>query len=94
MKEQKFKPGDRVRIVGYGHPIWQFVEGKTTTMDMSPDLVGKEGVIKGSYADFIESGDHRFRGGSRNEENQSQYHVEGIPEKCAWYDEQQLELIT
>jgi hypothetical protein len=135
MKEQKFKPGDRVRVIKYGHPIWiskamwtdmaqaeaHFKEaeyelwsgsppetpiqpkekpdnilsedGNIWTVDMRPEIVGREGIVKGSYADMIESGDPRYAGGSRDERNQSTYIVDGIPEKSAWYDEQQLELI-
>lgn len=132
---QKFKKGDKVRIIKYGHLAWTTREGfreqslffkrmglewdymlmfgrKPTqsefdklkpdepailkekdgmiTIDSSPNYVGKEGIIVGSYADLSELNGW---GSSRTKENEKEYEIDGIPEKCAWWDEQQLELI-
>lgn len=132
---QKFKPGDKVRIIGYGHPYWTTKEmwyaeeqfrvewnthslrlfwpeapngiprehpdnilkedGDQWTLDMLPQIVGKEGIIIGSYADQRDAGVYGFAGGSRetNPDSEHTYSVSGIPEKNSWYDEAQLELI-
>ena len=57
-KKPKYKVGDRVKIINYGSTIWEpkNVEEKLSfpvieetehfrILDMSPDLVGKEGVV-------------------------------------------------
>ena len=45
--------------------------------DINPKIVGKEGVVEKAT----------------NTQGKFQYAVNGIPEKHAWYDEKQLELI-
>lgn len=133
MIEQKFKKGDRVRIINYGHSTWYakgeqweamakadadfkniefefwtgeipkiphlpkekpdnilFEDENIWTVDIKPNLVGKEGIVEGSYADLSEI---KGWGSTRDERNQKQYSIKGIKEKSAWYDEQQLELI-
>ena len=76
MEESKFKIGDRVMIVKYGHPAYVQNENmKKVMFDTAPNLVGKVGTIdqtkevKGEYV----------------------YALEGIKEKYAWYDAEQLE---
>jgi hypothetical protein len=131
----KFKKGNKVRIIRYGHLQFYFdieslnnfknLERKTNKklenlllwgdinveeededkdysdlvlgkdkngwliIDNSPYLVGKEGIIKGSYFDLY--------GGTNDEKEnnrrKSEYSIIGIPGKSAWYDEEQLELI-
>lgn len=133
---QKFKKGDKIRIIKYGHISWTTREGfkemslgtnrlgrsiehmlmfgKEMTQeeinkieaseiqnilsekdgliayDLSPNLVGKEGVIVGSYADLSEL---NAWGTPRSESTEKEYEIEGIPEKAAWWSENQLELI-
>jgi len=56
----KFKIGDKVRIINYGHPIWEnkkYPEYKPMSLptisetenvrwcDMRPDLVGREDIV-------------------------------------------------
>lgn len=89
---QKFKAGDKVRIINYGHLVWQVGGGKEISwVDISPELVGKQATVDGSYADFIELGKPNFLG-HRNEQNEKQYALLGVS-KHAWYNEEQLELI-
>jgi hypothetical protein len=84
----KFGIGDKVRVVGYGskifvHPTLQhrFAANPRLsefTFDMRPELVGKEGIV--SQVSMTQ--------------DIPSYAIEGIPGKHAWYDEEQLELIT
>lgn len=88
----KFAIGDKVRIVEYGHLIWEnknfdqpklsfpvYVEDDAMRwLDMSPHLVGQEGIIQKVTIT----------------QGQPQYAIDGIPQKHAWYDEQQLEMIS
>lgn len=85
--DSKFKVGDKVRVIRYGHPFWswQKIPGAKLLSkdkspywyDMSPDLVGKEGTIckvTSTQGDI-------------------QYAINGISGKYAWYDEEQLEKV-
>ena len=53
MKDQKYNKGDRIRIINYGHQIWEQsgVPGKVKVIDLSPELVGQLGTIQYSYND-------------------------------------------
>ncbi len=91
-REPIFGIGDKVRIVKYGHPIW---ESKNTNepklsypviaedenlryLDMSPGLVGQEGLVdKVTITQGI-----------------PQYAIDGIKDKHAWYNEEQMEMIN
>src|SRR5690349_20339562 len=84
----KFRLGDKVRVVNYGHLICSTKEDMPTLniisiekglvyYDMNHDLVGKIGIIDNA---------HQTQGIDR-------YSINGIPTKHAWYDNQQLELI-
>jgi len=88
--EAKFSPGDKVRIINYGHPIWvsknsEFKPGwpiisedeNIIHYDSLPEIVGKEGVISKTTIT----------------QERPYYAIEGISEKHAWYNEDQLELI-
>lgn len=134
---QKFKKGDKVRIINYGHLghttresfkeqslaiktifmqaefklMWEkempqeavkrlipdeptYILQETDgllTIDVSPELVGKEGIIVGSYADLSELNGW---GSARDQNSEKTYEISGISEKVAWYDETQLELIN
>ena len=137
MSESKFKAGDKVRVIKYGHLGWydsvetfnrfknfEIATAKNFEMvlmwgkqaldnripdgnedfshliysqsdkggvfvDSSPKLVGREGIVRGSHIDLY-GGE-----GQANEEHfRHSYALDGIPEKVAWYDEEQLELIT
>lgn len=93
MKEPKYSIGNKVKIINYGHLIWQskdsqqldlnlkfpiiYEDDEDKYLDMTSSIVGKEGVITKISMT----------------QGMPQYSIEGIPEKVAWYDEQQLELI-
>lgn len=88
----KFKTGDKVRIIQYGHRIWFShdmpkpgfkypilgVSEHFEVRDMSPELVGQEGIVEKSEVT----------------QGRIQYILQGIKGKSAWYDEKQLELIN
>ena len=42
----KYKTGDRVRIINYGHIIWSNLTGVMVEHDIQPHLVGKEAVVQ------------------------------------------------
>jgi len=87
----KFKRGDKVRVVNYGHRFWSYnpvpesnfpvlfdnKEEGYKVYDMSPELIGQEGIIVKNI----------------NSQGMKQYSLEGIKGKSAWYDEQQLEKV-
>lgn len=87
----KFKVGDQVKIINYGHPFWWNPKSgipklnlpiiqeneSLTVFDMSPELVGQIGII--SQATTTQEID--------------QYAIEGIKHKHAWYTNDQLELV-
>jgi len=90
-KKAKFGIGDKVRVVKYGS--WMGMgnwdkdkipypilkeEGNIIYVDFHPELVGKVGII------------YEKDGRSPN----AQYALKGIPQKVAWYDEEQLEMIA
>jgi len=105
-KMQKFKAGDKVRIIGYGHPLFYCKEGYKKAyeedkpdnilkedesfwwVDMKPELVGKEGIVKGSYEDL-----YGTRHIEAREKPKPVYSIYGIEGKSSWYNEEQLELI-
>lgn len=81
----KFKIGDMVRVVNYGHPILMSPDMLAQTsfpviggrwVDIDKDVVGQTGVVVEAQVT----------------QGRSQYAVEG-PSKHAWYDDEQLELI-
>ncbi len=74
----KYKTGDKVRIVNYGHRIFSNMNGKFEIIDISAELVGMEGIIKEGKVT----------------QDRPSYVLDGIPNKCAWYDEEQLEMIS
>jgi hypothetical protein len=85
----KFGIGDKVRVVNYGsimivHPNMQEYVPKSAKplgcwrYDTDSGLVGKEGIVCEVSTP----------------QDRPQYAIEGIPQKHAWYDEEQLELIT
>lgn len=88
MKKPKYKVGDRVKIIKYGHLFWLnksvtdiseetpvfFEDDDFLWFDMSPELVGKIGYV--SEVTITQE--------------ISQYALDGIKSKSAWYDEGQL----
>lgn len=88
-----FKSGDKVRIINYGHIMFMrkddeykpdnilFENEYIYRIDMMPQIVGKEGIIKGSYFDLYGNG------------RKDEYCIEGIPGKTSWYNQAQLEPI-
>jgi hypothetical protein len=91
MRTCKYKVGDEVVIVGYGHRFWSYdpvpgcnfpvlydnKEEGYKVYDMSPELVGQKGTIDDAHLT----------------QGIPTYSVNG-PTKHAWYDEQQLELLS
>ena len=89
--KSKFVIGDKVEIINYGHLIWSskkseieiglpvIHEGKYTIWyDMNNDIVGKIGVVD----DVTET------------QGNIQYSLKGIPQKSAWYNEDQLKIVS
>ncbi len=70
----KFKIGDKVKVVEYGHIIFSCFDGTTKAIDINPKVIGKKGIV--------------------TEILQGTYALDGIPEKIAWYKDDQLELCT
>lgn len=75
----KFKVGDSVRIIKYGHLFWSYDNPESvipTWYDMSPELIGQIGiVVKATRTQGI-----------------CHYALKG-PSKYAWYNEEQLEKV-
>lgn len=83
--------GDKVKIINYGHLIWEsateksnfpfnviFENDKIRALDISPFLIGQIGIVSDvSSIQGIPS-----------------YALNHIDGKHAWYDEAQMELIT
>lgn len=92
MAEPRYKIGDRVKIIKFGHPFWvtkeelkvfptsrpPLYEDETRSwFDMSPEIVGKKGVVsKVTVTQGV-----------------PKYTIEGIKGKHAWYTENQMEKI-
>jgi hypothetical protein len=75
----KYGIGDRVRVVNFGANIWRnHGDGKFEIIDIRPEVVGKEGII--CKAELTQ--------------DVPTYAIEGIPEKHAWYSEDQLEMVN
>lgn len=83
----KFKIGDRVKVVNYGHAVWSCCDDMALPLirpasskddswvfDMNRAVVGKKGIV----VEVLDSGS---------------YALSGIPEKTAWYNEDQLQLV-
>ena len=54
MKKQVLYPGNLVEVL-FGHPLYEIKDGKSKTIDMSPELVNQKAIIKeksgsGSYS--------------------------------------------
>ncbi len=93
--ENKFNVGDKVRIVNYGHLIWEnkkAEEYKEKTsfkiysedeslryLDIHSEMVGKEGIISN-----VHNNQYSLHFDQNNQER-------GL--KTSWYHENQLELI-
>mgnify|MGYP001003825553 FL=1 len=83
-----FKMGDKVRVINYGALLWDrngklpFKKMKLSTdevylYDIMPELVGKEGIVDKVSVTQGIVG----------------YALNNIPEKYAWYHEDQLTLV-
>lgn len=76
------KVGDKVRVVKYGHILimgeYEQSLGFPYKYDINPSIIGKEGVI-------VEI--------KTSKDLPTQYELSGIPEKVAWYNEDQLVLL-
>lgn len=85
----KFRIGQRVKIIKYGHLMWGFGPPKTneglsvyereeliTWYDLQPNLVGQHGIITDVQV----------------VQNTSSYSLGCIDGKSSWYNEGQLEL--
>lgn len=88
--KSKFVIGDKVKVVSYGHPIWVnknsgmemnfpiiSEDDKVVWYDINGGVVGKIGIVE------------------KVKETQGilGYSLSGIPEKSAWYNEDQLEAV-
>lgn len=76
----KFKVGDQVKVVGYGHCVITGINESGTDakiIDLSPEAVGQIGIISQA----------------REVQRIDQYAIEGIKGKHAWYQNGQLELV-
>lgn len=86
MSTSKFRPGDVVEIINYGAYIYDSELGR---IDILSGIVGKVGTVLGSYRDVYPQ---YCQSDGSDTQHDHQYHVDGIPEKCAWYLENQLQL--
>lgn len=77
----ELKKRDRVKVVNYGHLIWKVIEGKIAWDDLSPELVGREGIITDI---LITQGKSGYKLALDN------HHPH---EKVCWYSESQLEIV-
>lgn len=74
----KFNPGDIVVIVNYGNRLFTIhQDGSKTASDSLPGIVGRQGTVTEATIKM----------------DQPSYSVSGIPEKQAYYNEDQLQLI-
>jgi hypothetical protein len=90
--QSKFNIGDKVRVIKYGHlsfmakslhvsqPIIKNMSDGYYLVDSAPELVGRVGIVS-------VVGHHLQNDGY-------EYTLNGIPQKHAWYNEEQLELIN
>lgn len=73
----KFRVGDNVKIIGYGHLGFSVNEG---VYDCMPEIVGKKGIVT-EVKDWSNAyGVNNFY----------QYSIDGVSSKTAWFDEKQL----
>ena len=70
--------GDKVKIVKYGHPYWVNKDGDIIVKDMSPELIGQKGLVDEVTIT----------------QGIPMYAIDGIKGKHAWYNEDQMELIS
>ena len=84
--------GDKVKIVNYGHPIWENKKMRQPKLsfplisenedirwlDMSPDLIEQEGIVE--KVSMTQGMPH--------------YAIDGIKGKHSWYDEGQMEMVN
>jgi hypothetical protein len=86
-KRSKFKEGDKVEVVRYGHLYWSYEKEpikhidydpvvKCYLYDMSPELVGQKGVV----TEVTKT------------QGKYQYSLSGLS-KSSWYDEKQLKAV-
>jgi len=87
----KFHLGDKVKVIKYGHPYWHHKSNMKTLSfpiieetenliiyDISSDIVGQVGTVRDINSRY---------------DGKNTYALDGIPDKTAWYYEEQLELI-
>lgn len=75
----KFKIGDEVEIVNYGHNIWSSDgNGHFEILDIAKGVIGQKGVI----VKVLDT------------QGIPKYAIDGIIGKHAWFDEQQLKYIN
>lgn len=97
MANKKFNIGDKVRVINYGSKTW-----------FNKSEFKKEDFVNKDYCNFLGENDnslfvdflHKIIGqegiinGWTKTQDIVQYSIEGIPRKCAWYDEEQLEIVN
>lgn len=76
----KFGLGDKVKIVNYGHLMWSndIRFGFVGEKDISTELVGQIGMVEKAHLT----------------QKKPSYFLKGIKGKLAWYDEEQLEMVS
>lgn len=82
-----FVIGDKVKVVNYGHLIWAH---KDSVMNLSFPVVKVGGNITWMDMNISIVG----KEGIVSKVSGSGYALEGIPEKHAWYYEDQLEMVS
>ena len=90
MSKTTYKVGDKVRVVNYGHSVWEHKSVGESSLplikeyesvrfvDLQPYLIGQQGVV----------------GSVVIRQERPSYVIEGISGKSAWYYEDQLEAVT
>lgn len=80
-KEGELKRGDKVRVINYGHHIWEWQEINSErvlkTIDICPETVGRKGIIDKIITT----------------QSITNYGLTQIKGKLAWYHRDQLEKI-
>lgn len=82
----KFKIGDHVHVVNYGSKIWMF-KGQPQPKHKMPIISENEEI---AWYDMLP--EIVGKKGTVREVYHGQYALDGIPEKTAWYNDNQLRL--
>jgi len=90
----KFKIGDRVKVINYGHLIWSSYPNPRWVLH-SRHYTGISTTGKRLYYNMYDMSPELVgRIGVVSDISNNTYAIEGIPGKCAWYNEDQLRKLT